>query len=99
MKKSEKTTQTLIKVKKNYQVTLPPSMRKEYKIMEGDYIEMTKKGQDTVIRPVKLVHPDQAYFYTKEWQKGEAEADKDIAKGRVVGPFDNIKDAMKELNS
>jgi hypothetical protein len=28
-------------------------------------------------KPVKVVHPDEASFYSKEWQ--EVEADKDIA--------------------
>ena len=50
-----------------------------------------------VIRPVKVVHPDQEYFFTKEWQKKETEADKDIAEGKVVGPFS--QDALKALKN
>jgi hypothetical protein len=46
-----------------------------------------------------MVHPDQAYFFTKEWQKGEAEADKDIAEERVEGPFNNAEDLIKDLES
>ena len=54
---------------------------------------------EIVIRPVKMVHPDQEYFFTKKWQKGEAEADKDIAEGRVGGPFNTAKDLIKDLES
>ncbi len=46
-----------------------------------------------------MVHPEQAYFYTKEWQQGEADADKDITKGDVLGPFDNLKDGLKALKT
>ncbi|RJQ54709.1 MAG: AbrB/MazE/SpoVT family DNA-binding domain-containing protein [Desulfobacteraceae bacterium] len=87
----------LAKVKKNYQITLPNSVRKKFNISEGDYMEVEAQGEDIVLKPVKVVHPDQEYFYTKEWQKEEAEADKDIAKGDVIGPFDNIRDSLKAL--
>lgn len=40
---------------------------------------------------------DQAYFHTKEWQQGEKEADKDIAEGRVAGPFESVDDLQKDL--
>jgi len=60
-------------------------------------VELENKDGDIIMKPVKLVHPDQEYFYTKEWQEGEAQADKDIAKGDVVGPFDNIKAAVRAL--
>jgi len=50
-----------------------------------------------VIRPVKVIHPDQEYFFTKEWQEKEAEAERDIAEGKMVGPFENAPDALRAL--
>ena len=88
---------TLVRVKNNYQITIPQSLRKKLKINVGDYVEVENQNGDIIMRPVKLVHPDQEYFYTKEWQQGEAEADKDIARGDVVGPFDKIKDGLRAL--
>jgi phosphoglycolate phosphatase-like HAD superfamily hydrolase len=44
-----------------------------------------------------MIHPEQAYFHTKEWQDAEAEADREIASGKTVGPFDNINDALNAL--
>ena len=96
-KRIREKTMPLAKVKKHYQITLPNSLRKKFNISEGDYVEIEEQGQDIVLKPVKVIHPDQEYFYTKEWQKMEAEADKDIAEGNVVGPFDNIKDSLKAL--
>ncbi|MDO9514975.1 MAG: AbrB/MazE/SpoVT family DNA-binding domain-containing protein [Syntrophales bacterium] len=89
----------LIKVKQNYQITLPNSLRKDLNVSVGDYMEIDRQDGGLVLRPVKVVHPDQAYFYTKEWQKGEAEADKDIAKGNVLGPFDNLTDGLAAVKS
>ena len=87
----------LVRVRQNYQITLPQSLRKKLKIAVGDYVEVEDKEGEITIKPVKLVHPDQEYFYSKEWQKGEAQADKDIARGDVVGPFTNLKDGLKAL--
>ena len=89
----------LIKVKQNFQITLPNTLRKIFNIAVGDYMEVEKHEGEIVLKPVKVVHPDQAYFYTKEWQEGEAEADKDIAKGRMLGPFDNVEDFVKAMES
>jgi AbrB family looped-hinge helix DNA binding protein len=87
----------LVRIKRHYQITLPAGLRKKLNIDIGDYVEVENKNGNIVMRPVKVVHPDQEYFYTREWQEGEAQADKDIAKGDVVGPFDNIKDGLKAL--
>ena len=37
------------------------------------------------------------YFKDWDWEKAEAKADEAIKKGELVGPFDNIKDALKSL--
>ena len=87
----------LVKVKRHYQITIPQSVRGKLNLAVGDYVELENKDGDIIMKPVKLVHPDQEYFYTKEWQEGEAQADKDMAKGDVVGPFDNIKAAVRAL--
>ena len=52
---------------------------------------MEKQNGELILKPVKMIHPDQAYFFTKEWQEGEAQADKDIAKGEILGPFGDLK--------
>jgi hypothetical protein len=43
-----------------------------------------------------LVDKSQAYFWTKKWQAGEKEADRDIEAGRVK-IFDNVDELIKEL--
>ena len=89
----------LIKVKQNFQITLPNSLRKYLNIAVGDYMEVDKQDGELVFKPVKVVRSEQVYFYSKEWQKGEAEADKDIAKDDVLGPFDNLADCLAALKT
>lgn len=89
----------LVRVKRNYQITIPQNLRRMIRLAVGDYVEVDIQDGTLVIRPVKLIHPDQEYFFTKEWQEKEAEAEQDIAQGKVVGPFENDKDAIKALKT
>ena len=101
MKKSKRihgeSEMSLVKVKENFQITIPAKIRKRFKISVGDYIEAEDSREGIILKPVKVIRSNQAWFYTDEWQKGEGEADEAIAKGEVVGPFENIKDALKAL--
>ncbi|MEK7850302.1 MAG: hypothetical protein AAB275_00330 [Deltaproteobacteria bacterium] len=38
----------------------------------------------------------QVYFWTKEWQAAEREADEDISAGRVKS-FDSVEELIKDL--
>ena len=89
----------LVKVKRNYQITIPQNLRKIIRLTVGDYVEVDIKDDTLVIRPVKVIHPDQEYFFTKEWQEKEAEADRDLVEGKVAGPFENALDALKALKN
>ena len=42
-----------------------------------------------------LIDPDQKYWWTEEWQRGEREAEADRKKGGVLGSFESVA-AMKE---
>lgn len=48
--------------------------------------------------PKRLVNKSQAYFWTKEWQEGEREADADIKAGRAK-VFDSAEELVKDLDS
>ncbi len=39
---------------------------------------------DEELAAMRAQHPDQAWFWTREWYDGEREADADIAAGRVI---------------
>jgi AbrB family looped-hinge helix DNA binding protein len=89
----------LVKVKKNYQITIPQALRRRVRLEVGDYVEVEVQEGTLVIRPVKVVHPDQDHFFTSEWQQKESEADRDIAEGKLAGPFENTDAALKALKT
>ena len=89
----------LLKVKRHFQITLPVPLRKKYRLTVGDYIEVEDRDGSILLKPVKVIHPDQEYFYTKEWQQEEVEADRDIDEGNLLGPFEDANDAIEALKT
>ena len=51
---------------------------KTLRIDTGDYIELTIEKGNIVLKPRKLIDPTQGWYWTKEWQKMEAEVDDQI---------------------
>ena len=87
-----------VKVMRRGQITLPASLRKAAQIQEGDYLKfMVEDGTISVVVQ-KLVDRAQAYFWTRDWQEGEREADEDIRMGRLK-TFDSVDDLIAELRS
>jgi AbrB family looped-hinge helix DNA binding protein len=97
--KIKETEMALMKIRKNYQVTIPRNLRDRFNLAEGDYLEVETSNGAIVLKPVKVIQPDQEYFYTKQWQEKEAEVDEEVGRGDIVGPFDNAKDAIKALKT
>ncbi len=85
------------KVTRHGQVTLPASVRKQLGIEEGDLVEIEVEDERAVLMPKKLVDKSQAYFWTKQWQDAEREADEDIKAGRVK-TFDSVDELIKDLD-
>ena len=88
---------TYSKVTRHGQITLPASVRKELGIQEGDLIEIEIVDERAVLMPKKLIDKSQSYFWTKQWQEGEKEADKDIKAGRVK-TFNSVEELFKDLD-
>jgi len=85
------------KVTRHGQITLPASVRKQLGVVEGDIIEIEVTDDGATLVPKKLVDKGQAYFWSKEWQEGEREAESDIKSGRVR-VYDSAKELIKELD-
>jgi antitoxin PrlF len=66
------------------QLTLPKDVREALHVDAGDEIEfeVIEPGV-VVVRGLKLIRADQAWFWTESWQRGEATASADIEHGRI----------------
>ena len=73
----------LTQIRQNYQITLPSTLRKRLGLKVGDLMEIVIKEAALILKPKRVVDLDQAWFWSKEWQAGEHEADADIKAGRV----------------
>ena len=89
-------TDSLTRVTRNGQVTLPARVRRTANIEVGDYVAVRVTNDGVLLVPQKLIDKSQAYYWTEEWQKGEREADEDIKAGRYV-TFDSAEEAVAHL--
>ena len=84
-------------IRRNFQITLPAAIRKGLGLKIGDIVETTVKEGRIILTPKKTIDRQQAWFWTKEWQQAEQEADADIRAGRVK-KFKTVEDLIKDLD-
>ena len=82
-----------------HQVTIPAEALERLGLEPGDFLEVQVDGEALRLVPQKLIPKDQAWFWTREWQEGEREAEEDIEQGRVSGPFDSVDQLMRYLRT
>ncbi len=87
----------LRKLGKNYQIALPKEVVKNLHLHVSDYLDIKVKENKIIMEPQIVIPKNQAYFYTPEWQKEEAEAREDIKKGRVTKTKD-LKGLFRKLD-
>ena len=90
--------EAVVKVQKNKNITLPMWLIQRFHVTVGDFVRLEETKAGVVLKPAKLVDPSQAYFWTKEWQVGEQEAEEDIRKGRIKR-LKSVKELMDDLRS
>lgn len=88
----------LRKLGQNYQIALPKEIIKMLRLQTDDYIDIQVKDNKIILEPQVVIPRDQAYFYTPEWQKEEASAQKDIEEGGVT-KTKNLKELFRKLDS
>lgn len=87
----------VLQIRRNFQVTLPSSLRKGLGVDIGDILEAEVKDGKIILSPKKVIDAEQAYFWGKGWQEGEKEAERDIKAGRVK-KFKDIGELLDHLD-
>ena len=88
--------EVVTRVTRNGQVTLPAAIRREANVEEGDILAVHLEHDRIVLVPKRLIDKSQAYFWTKEWQEAEHEAERDLAEGRVRA-YEDVEDLIAAL--
>ncbi len=87
---------TTVKVREKYQVTIPEDVRNKIPLKVGERVEVVAEGGEIVIRPVVGIPRDQAWFWSKEWQKQISQSMENLKKGEVK-VFKSVKEARKHF--
>jgi len=82
-----------------HQITIPQEVFEQMGLQQGDFLEVQMRGDSLVLVPQKLIPRDQAWFWTKDWQEREREADEAIARGELSGPFESADELIRHLRS
>jgi antitoxin MazE len=88
----------ITQLRRRSQITLPREVVKKMRLQEGDNLDVAVDGDKIVIKPVLVIDRSQAWFWSKDWQTMEKEADEDIKRGRVQ-KAKNVKDLIKKLGT
>jgi AbrB family looped-hinge helix DNA binding protein len=87
----------ITRVSPKHQITIPKEAFGKLHLEVGDFLEVDVTEEGLLLIPKKLISKDQAWFWTKEWQEKEKEADEAIAKGEVSGPFKSADELIRHL--
>ena len=82
-----------------HQITIPQEVFDQLGLQPGDFLEVQVQGEVLRLIPQKLIPRDQVWFWSKEWQEREQEADEAIAKGELSGPFESVDDLIQHLRN
>jgi antitoxin MazE len=86
-----------VKIGPKHQITIPKQVFSSLNLEVGDFLDTRVQDNTIVLIPKKLVAKDQEWFWTREWQEGEKEADEAIANGEITGPFETATYALMAL--
>ena len=89
--------QSIVKLQKNKNITLPMWLIRRFRIATGDFVRLQETREGILLKPGKLIDPSQAYFWTKEWQQGEREVEEERRQGKVKR-FRSMKELVKDLD-
>jgi antitoxin MazE len=89
-----------MRISSKRQISIPKNVMTMLNLKPGDEIDIRIEDGTARLLPITTlkVPRDQAWFWTKEWQEKERQADEDIAAGKFRD-FESLDALMKELHS
>ncbi|MFH0788367.1 MAG: AbrB/MazE/SpoVT family DNA-binding domain-containing protein [Pseudomonadota bacterium] len=89
-----------MRISSKRQIAIPKHVMAALNLQPGDEIDIRVNSGAAYLVPITTIKVprDQAWFWTKEWQEKEREADADIAAGNF-SDFESLDALMKDLHS
>ena len=87
----------ITRVSPKHQITIPKDAFEKLHLEVGDFMEVETTQEGLLLIPQKLISKDQSWFWTKEWQEREREADEAIDRGELSGAFKNANELIRHL--
>ena len=88
---------TVMKISPQGQIRIPKKVMQTLNIEKGDYVEVEIDQGQIILKPRKLIDPSQGWYWTKEWQKMEAEVDEEIVNNRLSPEFRTAEEGLEWL--
>ncbi|HZY11070.1 MAG TPA: hypothetical protein VFF29_07940 [Bacteroidota bacterium] len=66
-------------------------------VKDDDIVLVPRRAYERMQSIIQLIDESQLWFWTKEWQTKEKEAERDIQAGRLHGPFQTKKQLKAAL--
>jgi AbrB family looped-hinge helix DNA binding protein len=86
-----------MKISPQGQIRIPKKLMEKLGMEKNDYVEVVLEEGHIVLKLRKLIDPSQGWYWTKEWQKKEAEADDQIERGKLSPKFKTASEGIKWL--
>lgn len=89
-----------MRISSKRQISIPKHVMTTLNLKPGDEIDIQIEDGIARLLPVSTIKVprEQAWFWTKEWQEKERQADEDIASG-TFRDFENLDALLKDLHS
>ena len=87
----------LTRISPKHQITIPKEAFEKLRLEVGDFLEVEMTEEGLLLIPKKLISKDQSWFWSKEWQEKEKEADEAILKGELSEPFKKGDELIRHL--
>ncbi|MGH4052515.1 MAG: AbrB/MazE/SpoVT family DNA-binding domain-containing protein [Clostridium sp.] len=91
-------TKIITQIREKSQITIPKDLIKKLNLKVGDNIDIDIENGKIIIKPVVIIPKSQAWFWSKEWQQGESQSEKDIENGQVER-FNSTQELFEDLDN
>jgi antitoxin MazE len=84
-------------IRERSQITIPNEIIQSLNLKSGDMVDISVNNDQIILKPIIMIDKAQAWFWSREWQDAEKEAQKEIKAGKVHSA-ENLDDLLGQLN-